>query len=383
MVRSVFRLGLLLTASVVLGACALTREETGEQPAELMALSEQFTMRTVWRAGLGGDGDNLRLGLQPATDGARVYAAGRGGEVVAFQQDNGDEVWRVKTRLPLSAGPGLGGDLAVVGSSDGDLVALDKSSGEIRWQRKLSSEIVSPPLVARGVVTVRTVDGVLRGLKASDGEETWQVKFEVPRLSLRGNAAPIMYGTMIIAGFDNGKVAAISAANGAIAWQATLAQPRGRTELERLVDVDAQPVLVGDDLYLAGYQGRVVLVRPASGQLIWSQDMSSYSGMAADWSKLFVTDENSEVVALDRKTGTESWRQSGLRARALTAPAVFGDSVVVGDFEGYLHFLSRETGELQSRVRVGKEAIVMPPVILDAGLAVQTSGGQLSVLRRK
>lgn len=383
MIRLLSRSGLLLAMSVLLAACALSREETGEQPAELVPLSEQFTMRAVWRAGLGGEGDKLRLALQPATDGARIYAAGRGGDVLALRQDNGDEVWRVETKMPLSAGPGLDGDLVVVGSSDGDLVALEKNSGEIRWQRKLSSEIVSRPLVARGVVTVRTVDGALRGLKASDGNEIWQVRFEVPRLSLRGNAAPIMYGTMIIAGFDNGKVAAISAANGAVAWQATLAQPRGRTELERLVDVDAQPVLVGEDLYLAGYQGRVVLVRPASGQLIWSQDMSSYSGMAADWSKLYVTDENSEVVALDRKTGTESWRQSGLRARALTAPAVFGDSVVVGDFEGYLHFLSRETGELQARARVGKEPVVMPPVILDAGLAVQTSGGRLTVLRRK
>lgn len=383
MIRPYPRLLLLLVVSLALGACALSREETGEQPAELVSFSEQFQMRAKWRVGLGGDGDNLRLGLQPATDSARIYAAGRDGDVLALRQDNGDVAWRVRTRLPLSAGPGLGGDLVVVGSSDGDLVALDKNNGEIRWQRKLSSEIVSRPLVARGVVTVRTVDGVLRGLNAGDGSENWRVQFEVPRLSLRGNAAPIMYGTMIIAGFDNGKVAAISAANGAIAWQATLAQPRGRTELERLVDVDAQPVLVGDDLFLAGYQGRVVLVRPASGQLIWSQDMSSYSGMAADWNQLFVTDENSEVVALDRKTGTENWRHSGLRARSLTAPAVFGDSVVVGDFEGYLHLLSRETGELQSRIRVGKGPITTPPVILDAGLAVQTSGGQLTVLRRK
>ncbi len=377
------RLFLLLLLSVTLGACALSREETGEKPAELVDFSPEFRVQKTWSHKLGGDAVNLRLGLQPASDSARIYAAGRNGEVVALNQATGKVAWRVKTGLPLSAGPGLGGDLAVVGSSDGDLIALEKSSGNTAWSRKLSSEIIAAPLVARGVVIVRTVDGHLWGLSGINGEELWKAQFEVPRLSLRGNAAPIMFGTMVIAGFDNGRVAAVSAANGAVAWQATLAQPRGRTELERLVDVDARPVLVGDDLYLAGYQGRVVLVRPVSGQLIWSQDLSSYSGMAADWNQLFVTDENSEVVALDRKAGTENWRHKDLRARALTAPAVFGNSIVVGDFEGYLHFLSRDTGQLQSRVRVGKDPIVNPPLVLDAGFAVQTSGGQLTVLHVK
>ncbi|NNF51668.1 MAG: outer membrane protein assembly factor BamB [Gammaproteobacteria bacterium] len=373
----------LISVCLSLGACALSREETAEPPAELVEFSSEFRMEKVWSKGLGGDSSSLRLGLQPASDNARVYAGSRNGDVLALDQASGNVVWRVKSKLPLAAGPGLGQDVLALGSSDGDLIVIDKDSGEIRWQKQLSSEIVATPLVARGLVIVRTVDGFLRGLSADDGKESWQVQFEVPRLSLRGNAAPIMYGTVVIAGFDNGKVAAVSAANGAIAWQATLAQPRGRTELERLVDVDARPVQVGEDLYLAGYQGRVVLVRPASGQLIWSQDMSSFSGMAADWNRLFVTDENSEVVALERKTGIEVWRNKQLRARALTAPAVFGESVVVGDFEGYLHFLSRETGEFQARIRVGKDAIVTPPLILDAGLAVQTSGGQVTVLRRK
>lgn len=378
--QRITKLGLLLALCVALGACALSREETGEKPAELVDFSPEFRMQKAWSLSLGGDGKNLRLGLQPMSDSARIYAAGRNGDVVALDQENGRTVWRARTKLPLSAGPGVGGDVVVVGSSDGDLVAFDKNSGEQLWQKKLSSEVVAPPLVARGVAVIRTVDGFLRGLQAADGSESWKVQFEVPRLSLRGNAPPIMYGTVVIAGFDNGKVAAVSAANGAVAWQATLATGRGRTELERLVDVDARPVLVGDDLYLAGYQGRVVLVRPATGQLIWSQDMSTYSGMAADWNHLYVSDSFGEVVALDRKSGTEDWRHKGLRARALTAPAVFGESVVVGDFEGYLHFLSRDTGELQARIRVGKDPIVMPPVVLDAGLAVQTSGGQLTVL---
>lgn len=374
---------LLVLLALYLGGCALSREETAEPPAELVDIKQEFRLEKVWSKGLGGDGSNLRLGLQPASDNARIYAGSRSGDVYAFNQSDGKAVWRQKTRLPLAAGPGLGEDVLALGSSDGDLVALDKNTGDILWQKTLSSEIVAPPLIARGIVVVRTVDGFLRGLDAASGEQSWQVQFEVPRLSLRGNAPPIMYGTVVIAGFDNGKVAAVSAANGAIAWQATLAQPRGRTELERMVDVDARPVLVGEDLYLAGYQGRVVLVRPASGQLVWSQDMSSYSGMAADWNLLFVTDENSEVIGLDRKSGIEVWRNKQMRARALTAPAVFGDSIVVGDFEGYLHFLSRETGDYQARIRVGKEAIATPPLVLDAGLAVQTSGGQLTVLRRK
>lgn len=378
-----FRRTFIFVLVMALSACALSRDETGEVPAELVDFEPAFRMDKVWSHGLGGDSSNLRLGLLPVSDSARIYAAGRNGEVVALNQSNGKLIWRKKTGLLLSAGPGLGENVLALGSSDGDLIALDKNSGDILWQKQVSSEIVAPPLVARGVVVVRTVDGFLRGLSAENGEQNWQLQFEVPRLSLRGNAAPIMYGTVVVAGFDNGKVAAVSAANGAVAWQATLAQPRGRTELERLVDVDARPVQVGDDLFLVGYQGRVVLVRPASGQLVWSQDMSSYSGMAADWNHLFVSDADSEVVALDRTNGVEVWRNKSLRARALTAPAVFGDSVVVGDLQGYLHFLSRDTGELQARIRVGDEAIVSAPLVLDAGLAVQTSGGLLTVLRRK
>lgn len=377
------RLPLLLCLMVGLGACALSRDETGEPPAELVDFSPAFRMSKAWSESLGGDAQNLRLGLTPASDNARVYAAGRKGDIVALDQASGRRVWRTKTKLPLSAGPGLGGDLLVVGSSDGDLVALDKNSGELRWQTRLSSEIIAAPAVSRNTVVVRSVDGFLRGLNADNGSERWKLQFEVPRLSLRGNASPVLTGDLVIAGFDNGKVAAVSYATGAVAWQATLGSPRGRTELERLTDVDASPVAVGNDLYLVNYQGRVVMVKPASGQLIWSQDLSSYSGMAADWNQLYVSDENSEVVALDRETGTEKWRQTGLRARDLTAPAVFGESVVVGDFEGYLHFLSRESGELQSRIRVGKDAIINPALILDKGLAVQTSGGLVTALLRR
>ncbi len=377
------RFCLLLILSLALGACALSREETGEPPAELVDISPAFRMQKVWSEGLGADSKNLRLGLTPASDNARIYAAGRKGDIVAFDQKSGRQVWRTRTKLPLAAGPGLGGDLLVTGSSDGDLVALDKDSGELRWQKKISSEIIAAPAVSRNTVVVRSVDGFLRGLNAEDGSERWQVQFEVPRLSLRGNAVPVLSGDLVIAGFDNGKVAAVSYATGAVAWQAALGAPRGRTELERLTDVDARPVAVGNDLYLVNYQGRVVMVKPANGQLIWSQDLSSYSGMAADWNQLYVSDENSEVIALDRATGTEKWRQKGLRARQLTAPSVFGESLVVGDFEGYLHFLSRETGEMQSRIRVGKEPIITPALILDEGLAVQTSGGLVTVLRRR
>lgn len=376
-------LSLLLCLSFSLGACALSRDETGEKPAELVDFSPAFRMSKAWSENLGGDAQRLRLGLVPASDNARVYAAGHKGDVVALDQADGRVAWRTRTKLPLAAGPGLGADLLVVGSSDGDLLALDKNTGAVRWSIRLSSEVIAAPAVSRNTVVVRTVDGFLRGLDADNGNERWQLQFDVPRLSLRGNATPVLSGDLAIAGFDNGKVAAVSYVNGAVAWQATLGSPRGRTELDRLTDVDGRPVVVGNDLYLVNYQGRVVMVKPASGQLIWSQDMSSYSGMAADWNQLYVSDENSEVVALDRETGTEKWRQKALRARDLSAPAVFGESVVVGDFEGYLHFLSRETGELQSRFRVGDDAIIHPPLVLDKGLAVQTSGGQVTALLRR
>jgi outer membrane protein assembly factor BamB len=266
----------------------------------------------------------------------------------------------------------------VIGSTDGRVIAMGASDGSVRWTRDVGAEVLARPLIAGGRVYVRTVDGHLRALDAATGVDSWNVQREVPRLSLRGNSSPVIAGDNIIAAFDDGKVVAANLLTGDQVWETTITPERGRTEIERLADVDADLRLVGNELYVAGFQSRLVKLSADSGQEQWSYEISSYEAPAVDWVRVYVTDEHSEVVALDRQTGAPGWRQSKLRARSLTGPAPHGTAVVVGDYEGYLHWLSADDGRMLARVRADGGAVSNVPLVVGDVIYVQTDGGVLS-----
>jgi outer membrane protein assembly factor BamB len=348
-----------------------------DPPAELVDIKPTRDVNQLWSAGLSGDSERLRLALRPAIVEGVVYAASHDGEIAAFAAQTGKRAWSAKTKLPLSAGPEVGAGIVVVGSSEGDLIALDAASGTEKWRISIKSEILARPLIVNDIVIVRTVDGHIEAVAVTDGAKRWSVDEQVPRLTLRGTSSPVLAGEKIIAGFDNGKVLAIDVRNGDVLWDTIVNAPSGRTELERLADIDSPPRVSGDDIFVVGFQGRVAMLALDSGQIWWARDASSYRGFAMDDTMLYLTNSDSVVIAMRKSDGAVQWEQSSLRRRGLTAPAIDGDTLVVGDFEGYLHWLDKSTGEVVARRKTDGERISNSVITDDGRAFIQTDSGKL------
>jgi outer membrane protein assembly factor BamB len=368
-----------LAALAMLAGC--DKDKDVDPPAELVDLKATLAVQRLWSTGVGGGGEKLRLSLGLAESDGLLFAAGRDGTVRALDSASGRTRWQTDTEIELSAGPGAGEGLVVVGSAGGDLVALDAATGTQRWRVRTPGEILAPPLVARERVVVRLVDGRLRALGVADGKELWMAEDQVPRLSLRGTSAPVRAGDAVIAGFDSGKVLAVGLEAGDILWQAQVSSARGRTELERLADVDATVQVDGNDVFAVGYQGRVVMLAVDTGQIWWGRDLSSYRGLAIDADQLYVSSSEGDVFALRRRDGSVLWQQQGLRRRATGSPAVVGPAVVVGDFDGYLHWLDRDSGRFIARERPGDARISAAPLVVGDRLYVIDEGGGITAFR--
>jgi outer membrane protein assembly factor BamB len=353
-------------------------EDPIEPPAELVEFESALDLRRVWSVKVGRSAELLRLGLRPATDGTRVFAGSHDGQVAAFEAESGRRLWATRTQLPLAAGPGYGEGVLAFGSNDGDLIVLDAETGEERWRQQVGGEVLAPPAVGGGVVVLRTVDGRLRGYSVLDGRLLWSVEQTVPSLTLRGNTAPQLSGATVVAGFDNGRLGAYDITTGNPRWEVALAAPSGRTELDRLVDVSAGLDVVGNDVYAVSYHGRCVALALETGLVLWQQELSSYSGLGVDWNSVYVTDELSRIVALDRAGGTPRWTQEALRLRDVTAPRAYRGTIVVGDLEGYLHWLSPDDGRFLARERVSSQRVSSAPIIVGDNVIAQTDDGTVA-----
>ena len=374
----------LLSASLLTACSWFGSKDNSEPPAQLKPFDKRVELSEVWSRDTGAGADGQLLKLVPAVVGERVYVADRNGAVLALELERGRQIWRNKTGLAISAAAGVGGGLVLVGSSEGQLAALDAETGEQRWRVDVSSEVLSVPQVYEGTVIVQTVDGAISALDAGDGNRRWVYDRSVPVLTLRGTSTPLVGGGAVLAGFANGEIVALDVSTGREVWNTAVAVPHGRTELQRIVDVDANPVVDGGILYAASYQGRLVSISLQNGHVLWSRDMSTYAGIAVDSSQVFVTDADSEVWALERRTGQSLWKQADLRRRSLTGSVVIGDYVAVGDFEGYLHLLSRSDGSIAGRVRVDSDGIQATPVaVFGERLLVLGAGGELVLYQLK
>lgn len=376
---------LLAMIVALLAGCSLFgSKDNSEPPAELGEFDKRVELRESWSYSTGSGTDGRLVRLQPAVVGDRVFVADRDGSVAAIDLENGKQIWRTKTGLQISAAAGVGGGLVLAGSSEGRLVALDALTGEQRWLTDVPSEVLSVPQVYEGIVIVQTVDGSVSGLSADNAQPLWIYDRSVPVLTLRGTSTPLLVGGAVIAGFANGKMVALEVNTGREIWSAAVAVPRGRTELERIVDLDADPAIKDGVLYAGGYQGRLVAVSLRDGRTLWNRDMSTYRKIAVDDSQVTVTDADSEVWAIDRRGGRSLWKQGALRWRNLTGPVVVGDYLGVGDFEGYLHLLSATDGAIVGRIRVDSEGIQATPVAVpDNRLLVLGAGGKLVLYRIK
>lgn len=363
------------------GACAGDGDEEDVTPADLVDFQSSVKVSKEWSASLGADGDGLLLGLAPVSNGARLFAASDTGKVIAFDAVTGKQQWSVTTELPLSAGPGLGVDAIAVASSAGDVVLLAASDGATLWQVNVQSEILSAPAVGGDSVVIHTVDGRLLALSERDGSQLWSLQHPVQGLTLRGSGAPVISGEAVVSGFDDGRVVAVKLADGEQLWEARLSEQRGRTPLDRLADIDGSVAVVGEDVFVAGYQGSTALLSLRTGQPVWRQEMSSHSDLALDWNRLYVTAADDAIIALSRSSGAITWRQADLSNRQVSGPAIAGNHVAVGDFEGYVHWIDAESGKFVARSRAGNGAVVAAPLVVGSLVVVQTSKGELTAFR--
>nr|VFJ60417.1 MAG: Beta-barrel assembly machine subunit BamB [Candidatus Kentron sp. FW] len=357
-------------------------------PAPLVEFEPQIRLQELWQRKLDSASDDPYVKLIPVLRQNRLFIASPEGDVHAYDAQTGELLWETDIDIPIRGGPGAGGTMVLVGSNDGDVVALSQENGEILWKTKVSSEVLAVPRVKYGVVIVRTVDGKLFGLNLEDGTRRWVYQRSVPILTLHGTSTPVLIGNLVISGFDGGQLVAVSIKEGYVIWETRIALPTGRSDIERMVDIDGELTVIGNAIYAVTFQGQVAAVDVRSGGVFWRRDMSSYAGLGVHGDILYVTDEQSHLWALNRRNGEPLWHQTKLEHRKLTAPmgfrpVGFESYVAVGDFEGYLHLLDANDGEFLGRVRVDKKGIVTPPLIArDTDiLYVYGSNGTLTALR--
>ena len=374
----------LCVVALLIGIAACSKDKAIDQPAKLTPVASTLRIEHVWSASVDDKkAVPLRLGLGLAVDEGRVYAAGHKGEMAAFEIASGRRAWRTRIKAPLSGGTAVGEGMVLIGSSDGRLFALDAASGKSRWSVRVSGEVLAPAAISERLIALRTVDGKLHALAPADGHELWVQQQPVPRLSLRGTARPVIAGDLVLCGFDNGKVLAVNAGDGSVQWEATITPPHGRTELERLVDIDTAVRVSGQDVYTVGFHGKVAMLAIDTGQVWWSHDASSYRSLTLDDEALYLATADGEIAALRARTGAELWRQKALLHRGLTAPAALDadNALVVADFQGYVHFLDKATGALAARTRDGKVRVSMAPVVVGNMVLVVNDRGRISAYR--
>lgn len=374
-------LPVLAAATVALSACGGSKNIA--QPKELTPLPTQtYQMQVLWHSN-GGDGaGKYTSGFVPAVADGRVYVANRDGEVVAFNLSNGQRLWHVDTDQQLISGPAAAGGQLFVGTRNGQVLALDASNGQQAWASDLSSEVIAAPAISGQFVVARTVDGHVAALDAASGDRLWTIEGTVPNLTMRGTASPIIHDGTVYAGMDSGKMLALDLTTGERRWDQTVALPQGRSELDRIVDIDGDPLIDGPALYAISAGGTLAGLTVQGGQIVWKADIASENSLAIDGQHVYASDLNGVVWGVNRNNGETVWKQDAFEYRKVSAPAVLGNDILVGDYEGYLHWLSPDNGVELARGRPFGEAIRAQPVVVDDNRAIVLGAdGEVAAVR--
>ncbi len=321
-------------------------------PVALTPIENPLAIERVWRLKAGEGVSEYYLKLRPVFKADSGYLVDYKGNLVSFKLKTGRINWQKALSVPAAGGLTLNNGKLFFGTSKGEVIALDSKDGSLLWRSQLSSEILARIAVKDDMLVAKTIDGRVYGLDKTSGKRRWIFDRTVPRLTLRGSSTPIIVNDIVITASDSGKLVALTLATGKLLWETTISIPQGRSQLERIIDLDIDPFIVDDVIYIAGYQGRIAAVKLGSGQLIWSRDFSTWSGLYVDAYRVYVTDAEGRVWALNRYNGATLWRQDKLLRRQLTAPQTYDNYIVLGDYDGYLHWLNREDGKIAGRKRI-------------------------------
>ena len=377
--RILIALALALTVS---GCGIFGRDKDAEQkPAELVDFEATLQVERLWSTGVGAGINRSRPNFRPEVQGDLIWVADHRGRVTAVRAENGRVARRFDTGLDLSAGPSIHGDLLLLGTFDGDLVALHAETGNVRWKARLSSEILAYPILHDGVIVARCIDGRTFGIDPADGRRVWVHDRSVPLLTLRGNSDPLVRAGQVFIGHDNGTVTALRVSDGNLLWEQRVSVPEGRTELERLADIDGHMAIVGTDLYTVTYRGRMASLAVESGRILWVKDVASHSGISVQRTQLAAVDRDDSVWLIDRRNGSTLWREERMARRGLSQPVFVGDHVVTVDMEGYMHWLDAANGNFAARVRPTRSALSSAPVVAGNTVYLLDEDGTLSAWR--
>lgn len=388
MMARMYRFTCLLLSLTILTACSTVSDWFKDDvyevpPAELTEFTQEFEPTVAWTASTGGS-DNDYSNLAPWLQDDAIVAVDSDGKVTSYNAETGKRQWRESLKVSVATGVGGGDGIILVGTKKGEVFALNELDGALLWKVKLTSEVLAPPKAAEGVVVVSTSDGRMTGLSSTDGRILWNFQRAVPLLSLRGASAPVLVDDKVIAGYASGKLVALSIIDGKVIWEKSVAIPRGRTELDRLVDIDADPVVIDNTVYVVSYNGRMAALSLDDGAILWSHEMSSRSGLDVDpGDAVYISDDEGNVWALQDGSGDSLWKQTRLLRRQLTAPAIVGDNIIVGDLEGYVHWISRQDGRFTARYKVAGAAIRSKPVVSNNLAYVMAADGKLTAFRIK
>lgn len=374
-----------LVALLLLNGCSWIKswgdDDDPEAPAKLVEFEATLKVREIWSTDIGKGLDKAGRQLRPAYSSGSLYAADYKGLLMAIDADSGRSRWQIKTKLPFTGGPGISGNLLMMGTQDGEVFAFDASTGTQLWSATVTSEVLASPTEADGVVVIRCIDGRVFGLDAETGQRIWIYDHSVPLLTLRGNAPVLLRAGVAFVGYDGGQVVALRIDDGSLMWEQTLVTTEGRTELERLSDIDGQMMFIASDLLVSSYKNRLASLAADSGRLLWFKDISSASGVDVNRINLTLSDREGNVWLLDRRNGAESWKNDQLYHRGLTRPAIYGSFVVVGDADGYLHWINISDGKFAAQVKVGGKGFSGPPLVVGNTLYVMTKKGKLKAFR--
>lgn len=354
---------LLFVAFLLLTSCSgFFDKDNTPTPKPLTYFKPEMLPRMIWSvktsSGFGTEYQKDALTLTEAA----LYTTSPDGLVSSVNKFNGQLIWQVNTNVPISTGVGLGHGLVVIVSRKGDVIALNHRNGQQIWRKNIQGEILAKPSVAKNIVLIKTVDGYVRALSTHDGHEVWTFQQIEPSLILRGSSAPLIAHRDVVVGFANGNLSKLTLDKGELLWIHTIGISEGSFAVQRMIDIDANPIIYHHSLYVATYQGKIASLDWYSGKQLWAHTISSFTGMTADMNAVYVSDAMSNIWSFNADGGFVNWRQDQLEARVITAPAMMGDYIVVGDAEGYLHWLNKNDGHLAAREKVGPALYATPMV---------------------